>query len=331
MKCCMEGFKIKLVVLLGVLIGGNACSYHFEVDEMENTPKLVLYAFPGNQDTTWVQVSESMPIGKKGSGVVNHPEAAITCHVNGQVKEMKRADGSDPDVAADSYYLLGKFTAGDQVTFSAESPGLPTVSSQTKVPEMFPLKTVRLVKKLSPEGAGAMIQFQITFQDNGATTDYYGVRIEKMEERWDENEPFGEIHDYSVNAINLGLEEEPLLKQGSLDEVFFEYNGAYKGLYVFPDTQIQNREYTLHLNTYFSENYESEYGNYWYHYYYRVTLFSLSPEYYLYVKHLIDQQNNNLGDSGLSPIRPSYTNVINGLGIVGGYMMYQSEWFENFK
>ena len=36
-----------------------------------------------------------------------------------------------------------------------------------------------------------------------------------------------------------------------------------------------------------------------------------------------------MGRYGLSPIRPSYTNIQNGLGLLGGYSMEQSEWLEN--
>ena len=64
---------------------------------------------------------------------------------------------------------------------------------------------------------------------------------------------------------------------------------------------------------------------------YRISLYSLSEECYRYLKSLNDQHSNQLTSSELAPIRPTYTNVRNGLGLVGGCRLMQTDWMDNLK
>jgi hypothetical protein len=42
-----------------------------------------------------------------------------------------------------------------------------------------------------------------------------------------------------------------------------------------------------------------------------------------------DQHNNELGKTELAPIRATYTNVTNGIGLVGGCRFTQTGWLDN--
>ena len=64
---------------------------------------------------------------------------------------------------------------------------------------------------------------------------------------------------------------------------------------------------------------------------YKVCLYSLSEEFYHYLKSMNEQVNNKLGESELAPVRPTYTNVENGFGLVGGCRMMQTEWMDGVK
>lgn len=61
---------------------------------------------------------------------------------------------------------------------------------------------------------------------------------------------------------------------------------------------------------------------------YKVYLYSLSEEFYRYLKSLNEQKNNELGNVELAPMRATYTNVENGFGLVGGCCLRQTEWME---
>ena len=58
---------------------------------------------------------------------------------------------------------------------------------------------------------------------------------------------------------------------------------------------------------------------------------NLSKEMYTYLKSLNRINNNDLGGYGLAPIRSHYTNVENGIGLLGGCNVYESEWITNPK
>lgn len=315
-------------IYLSILAFCGACTYHFDIEEMGENPKLVIYSFPGNQDTTFIQVSKSIPVNSK-QDITSVSNAKITFCVNGKEKEVQYAEEGSTSIPQACYYVLGKFYPGDRIEIKAETENLPAVSSRTEIPFFFPLKKIRLIKKLNNNGM-KIIQFQISLQDDPSETNYYGVIIEEMSKYKDNY--WGE-RTYIETLSLLNLEEEPLMHQtGALDDLLFgDSKESYRGMYIFSDNKINDKEYTLHLNHYnkYRPNHDSSDGTDWSHYYYRVTVFGLSADYYRYVRNIIDLQNNELGRYGLSPIRPAYTNIQNGLGILGGYSMEQSEWLEN--
>lgn len=311
-------------IYLSILAFCSACSYHFDIEEMGENPKLVIYSFPGNQDTTFIQVSKSIPVSSKQDQQTALSGAKITFCVNGKEKEVQYAEEGSTSMPQACNYVLGKFYPGDRIEIKAEAENLPAVSSRTEIPAFFPLKQFNLVKKLDSYGK-KIIQFQISLQDDPSEINYYGVIIEKM------SDYSGSY--YIRNLTLLNTEEEPLLHQtGALDDLLLgDSYDTYGGMYIFSDNKINGKEYTLRLNDNNSYEPNSDYpdGTRWSRFYYRVTVFGLSADYYLYAKNILDLRNNELGRYGLSPIRPSYTNIQNGLGLLGGYSMEQSEWLEN--
>lgn len=311
-------------IYLSILAFCSACSYHFDIEEMGENPKLVIYSFPGNQDTTFIQVSKSIPVSSKQDQQTALSGAKITFCVNGKEKEVQYAEEGSTSMPQACNYVLGKFYPGDRIEIKAEAENLPAVSSRTEIPAFFPLKQFKLVKKLNSNGM-KIIQFQISLQDDPSETNYYGVVIEEMSDY---------TGSYRISILSLlDTEEEPLLHQtGALDDLLLgDSYDTYGGMYIFSDNKINGKEYTLRLNDNNSYEPNSDYpdGTRWSRFYYRVTVFGLSADYYLYAKNILDLRNNELGRYGLSPIRPSYTNIQNGLGLLGGYSMEQSEWLEN--
>lgn len=46
---------ISFMIILGVSLLFTSCVYHFDLDEAEGIPKLVVYSYPGSGDTTVVR------------------------------------------------------------------------------------------------------------------------------------------------------------------------------------------------------------------------------------------------------------------------------------
>ena len=54
------------VILFFCVFLFSSCTYHFKLDDFIESPKLVLYCYPGSGDTTIVHLSRSLPVSQKG-------------------------------------------------------------------------------------------------------------------------------------------------------------------------------------------------------------------------------------------------------------------------
>lgn len=317
------------LILLPVFIGLlSSCTYHFELDDVGASQKLVLYSYPGSGDTTVVHLSRSLPVSQKGELGRGLKGADVRFSVNGEAVSLAWTDDSIPGVPAQSYYAVKTYEDGDKVNITAAAEGMKAVSSATVVPSRFPLTSINFVLK---GGEPNQLQFWIHFTDNAQTKDYYALKVERKRQFWNDSK-------YSVenSSLTLNLDDEPLLNTSSgLDDILMIENEFYRNLYYWDDTKIQGKSYKVRLNTNYEADYEDDFitpdgvEHIKCQVKYRISLYSLSEEFYRYLKSLNDQKNNGLGNSELAPIRSTYTNVINGIGVVGGCRMFQTEWIDN--
>ncbi len=316
---------ILLPVCIGLL---SSCTYHFELDDVGASQKLVLYSYPGSGDTTIVHLSRSLPVSQKGELGRGLKGADVRLSVNGEAVSLAWTDDSIPGVPAQSYYAVKTYENGDKVSITAAVEGMKTVSSATVVPSRFPLTSIKLALK---DGKPNQRQFRIHFTDNALTKDYYALKVERKQQFWNDSK-----YSEESSSLTLNLDDEPLLNTSSgLDDILMVENEFYRNLYYWDDTKIQGKSYTVRLNTNYETDYEDDFitpdgvEHIKYQVKYRISLYSLSEEFYKYLKSLNDQKNNGLGNSELAPIRSTYTNVINGIGVVGGCRMLQTEWIDN--
>lgn len=319
--------KSTYIPLLLVLAFMTSCSHDFELKGMDAAEKLVLYCMPdAGSDTTLIQLYRSQPVTQqKKEGKKEIANARITFSVNDTEQVVRYAETDEPSVPAGCYYVVGRWNEADVIRVRAEADGLPPVYSETTIPESFPLKKVDMVRKQDIDNK---LQFRITFQDDGEEN-YYGIRIVKrvVYEDLGNNE-----NNYTyTNALDLDLNDEPLLNNRTGLDATFDYStDFYQYLYIWSNEQILNREYTLRLNTDYSGDWEAdEWSDNSLHAYYKMYFYALSPEFYKYLKSLNDIKNNELGDKGLAPIRSNYTNIENGIGVLGGCQVTETEWLEN--
>ncbi|MEI3342709.1 MAG: DUF4249 family protein [Coprobacter fastidiosus] len=159
---------------------------------------------------------------------------------------------SIPGIPAQSYYVVKKYKDGDKINITASADGMKTVSAATIIPKPFPLKSVDLIRK---ETDMDKLQFQIHFDDDASTKDYYAMRIEYKQMYWS-NGNYSE----SISPIVFDLDDEPLLNNSSgLDDILMNENDFYQNLYYWDDTKIQGKSYTFRLNTYYMANYEDDF------------------------------------------------------------------------
>lgn len=114
-----------------------------------------------------------------------------------------------------------------------------------------------------------------------------------------------------------------------LDEIFMFSNRFFQNLYIWDDEKIPGKEYTVRLNMDYQKDYDVDWDNFSYREEYKIYLYKLSPEFYSYFKTLNNINNNDLGNHGLSPMLHHYTNVSNGIGVVGACQITETEWLKN--
>lgn len=310
------------IIYLILIVVLSSCSYHFELDEVDASEKLVLYCFPSNKDTTVIQLSRSVSVGKREPLDKSARNADIHFTVNGKEQAIYWNEDSTSSLPAKCYYTLGKRGKNDCLQLQVASTGLPAITARTFMPDIFPLKEIRLAPRGSSENT---LQVLVTFKDDEGTNDYYGIQMMKKQIRTEDNE-----EDVSFYSVEFDLKGEPLLdNQSDLDEIFMLSNCFFGNLYIWSDDKIQGKEYTLRLNMDYQKDFEYDWDNSSYREEYKIYLYKLSPEFYNYFKTLNNINNNDLGNHGLSPIHHHYTNVSNGIGVVGACQITETEWLKN--
>lgn len=220
---------------------------------------------------------------------------------------------------------INRRAEGDEVSVRAEARGLPAVQARTSLPAAFPL--VGLERRLK-QGVYRSEQFRITFRDRPDTADYYGLRIVRRT-------VFGRLsfgqESTRYEVLSLDVENEPLLNgRNGLDAALNLPNDFYGNLYIWDDSRLQSREYTLCVETNYMEDWDpDEWNGQYQRFAYKVLLYTLSPELYRYLRSLNANDNNDLGHTGLAPMRSNYTNVDGGIGVLGGCHLTETDWLDS--
>ena len=270
----------------------------------------------------------------------------------------------NPSIGAARYYVVGPQKPGDHISIEATEQGYQSVSAETTIPQSVPIevKSLKPTNIYSSEYADFVKfdQLTATFSDPAESADHYALRVTQMHikghaegyadpiyDSW--GELYYRIHYYANHYINMQEamkmnpelewevklndsifvyrkvfnDNEPLLNPLSeMDEDFGFESNYYQYFYIFSDESINGETYTLHLNL--GSYYSVEEYDFWQQY--RVELYRITPEMYRYLKSINDVDNNELAQSGFSTLMPTYSNVHNGIGVVGGFALSKSEW-----
>lgn len=343
----------KYMLLVCMLLAVSGCRDDFDLDDISNKEKLVVYCLPSTTGTTYISVTNSMAIGKhaEANKMRAVADAQVSYRVNGETKEVgQKADGT--------FYTDTPHHAGDCVELTVTHPRYGTATASAVVPESIPVRLDR-VQKVSLFDEDYMstrdyYQLAATFTDPVESKDYYAVTVrakhykgdaygELVNENgsrtlwipndyndylyWKEQYPQAEwtceISDSVVETKTIYTAKEPLLNTlTDIDTDFGYENSFYGNFYIFNDATINGQTYTLHLYT-DSFGYGGAF-NFWHKY--QVVLYRLTPEYYHFLKSLNDVENNDLAQAGFSLVSPTLHNISGGFGLLGASNSSESEW-----
>ena len=96
------------VILFFCVFLFSSCTYHFKLDDIIESPKLVLYCYPGSGDTTIVHLSRSLPVSQKGELSQGLKAANVLISVNDETMHFSWTNDSIPGIPAQSYYVVKK-------------------------------------------------------------------------------------------------------------------------------------------------------------------------------------------------------------------------------
>ena len=308
---------VSLMLLCLTLI---SCKDDFDIQKLQDHPRLVVYCFPTDGDTTLVAVARSLPVASVKGYIDALSREKVDAHiiykVNGVEQMVKRianeeeaqlftrsTNSSVLSQLVGQYYVVGKQKAGDKISLQVSAPDFSSVSASTYIPEKVgvELGDVKLEMK-SSDGYNTITidRIEAVFHDNPSSEDYYSVKLKLQTKE-------------ASKSQMLLTENEPLLNNRTkLDDDFgmdsYEY---FDNAYIFNDRTINGKTYTLHLDVH--SNYSS------YGFSYVVDLYKVTPDYYRFLKSINDAQSNSWADVGLMQVAPTYSNVKGGFGVVAGY------------
>lgn len=321
----MKTYIYPFLLLIGLLA---SCKDDVSLPEAGNEAKIVVYCFPSTRDTTYISVSQSIPVKqyKDGVKIKNIDNAQITYTVNGQQREVtNRGNGI--------YYVVGKQQTGDKIALTVSTDSLPTAYAETSIPDTIaigdPKSRQTMIYDDDWEEMKDYEQVMATFTDPAATKDYYAVRVllKNVSKNYSsEEQSFYYTPRFYYPVINT--KSEPLLmSKTNIDDAFGFSDNYYGGLCIFDDAGISGK-YTFHLNV------DNKNDFWWNNYndtkkYERVELLHLTPEYYKFLFSINAEENSDLAQYGLSQLMPTATNVNGGLGVVAGWNVSHTAWIKS--
>ena len=72
-----------------------ACQDHFDINQLKEGKKLIVYCFPSAKDSTDVQVSATIPLD--GTSAILPKNVEVNCFVNGEKQAVRYLRNDDTD------------------------------------------------------------------------------------------------------------------------------------------------------------------------------------------------------------------------------------------
>ena len=325
----------KIYLYIAMLFVFVSCYQDFDLESYRTAPKIVM---KGNviseTDGVYIHLSESWFVTDKPKA-----DSLIGATVCLYVNDLP---GKQMQYAGKGIYYgqHKKFNPGDCVRVVASAKGFSDIQAETTLPSLTTLEHVNFVPENNTNGSVNM-NISATFTDISNVKNYYGLLVYAETAYWDENEELPCFYPYTTT---INKENEPLFTSSYsiLDDMFMDGSDSQaSGIMIFDDEKISGQTYTFHIKesnflTGMMESCDSvnmvlpkmDEGYYSHEYIrYAIEFYTLSEEYYNYLRSLEMLRDDDLANSGfVQPVKP-YSNVLGGLGYLGAYSRYKTEYF----
>ena len=313
---------IKLYPLLATILLLPAC--HKPVDIIVATePGLMLMCYPGDSDTTVIQLYKAVPVGKPCKALPFLESGDIRFTVNDVERNVTHAYYGHGCVPAGCWFVTGAMEPGDIIEVRATAENIPALSARTVIPQVVKDYKSELVLQNGLES------LKLSFPDNPSTYDYYGISV--IEEKTLDGET-----SYST-LVPFHKQMQPLGGNISTDAPYARlcFNGLYltstPTIEAWPDkysTKDDHFEMQFKFKDERDEDRDEmpEEASDGASYKYKICIYSLSEEFFRYAKSRESLTGIEFTSMGLAPMAVPFSNVDSGFGILAGWSMTQSDW-----
>ncbi|MBO4263372.1 MAG: DUF4249 domain-containing protein [Bacteroidales bacterium] len=340
----------RLSCLLPLLVLLIACEIPFSLEESA-PPKLFVQCVPAD-GATWVRVRYAAPVG--GQAPAAFRPSAVRLRVNGTVRELSET--------ADGFLrCAAPLQAGDAVSLEVAAEGLPTAFGTTTVPPC-PRICEAVVRQVDSDD-GPVPCISIRLDAPPAEHAFFGLQILRRQvAAYLENGILCTEYRDSYTVPGRLLKEADILTADMGDYVQVDYaDGGLEGWGEHPMTLLEASHFEEGIYRFYLDSFDvsllaglSGDGRQPvpedFHFpdmeagdmsggrtylgvteMYRVRLYRLSPEFYYYAKALYGSQFDFLSNMGLIPPNFTYSNVKDGLGVVGALAGTETDflWVED--
>ncbi|NLE36339.1 MAG: DUF4249 domain-containing protein [Bacteroidales bacterium] len=305
---------VALVVMTAI-----ACETVIDYKGPETEPKVVIYALLHPDSLVKVTISESHTVFQVPWQPRQIKDATVRVYRDGELLETLTYVEPPP---VPDYYPLNpnsqyiSFTTkpeyGHIYRIEAEVPGFAKAYGETQLPVPVAVEVADTSSQLMGYGYREMT-VKLKFRDPGVSENYYKVSATTMWGiyRGDKSGPYNPESAVSVSEIDIsyGFGSDPLISPRQDDDLFdMSVPNNYN---IFSDELISGKEYTLRCASKIDYP-DTDYYEF-VHRLYRLS--TITKDLYLYLQSYAAYSYTN--DNFLAEPVPVYTNITNGLGVVG--------------
>lgn len=318
-----------LIIFLCILL--HSCSYVVDLTDIDGADRLHLRCFPGERDTTFIELKVATP-SDKAPYFVSADGASVSLWCGDELKVEKapwKGDGV--------FYSVFSGSEGNLVKIAASLDGAGRISAESVFPKI-PSMSVSI-----GDGNGSLV-FDIEIPDEALKENKYALRISRRTSlisdalflETQENHRKVSNEDEVLEWTLPGEGEGTLYDEMNLGRIRCKVNGD--NLFIFTDKGNDGGVIRFEVPVWYHEDYVSwHYKGIYdnnlgvYRYFYKVDLFSLSDEMFDYFESISKIENNSLAGIGFAPMNFRVGNVRGGYGVLGCCSLASSGWLPNLN
>lgn len=325
-----------LLAFMPLALLSTACEYRIELKGEGVTEKLFVECYPGKEEKCTVRLQKAIPANGNSSDVTIPQNVAMEVSVNGTPVEVRHME----DNSYESYYSFDyKASSGDMIRMEIAADGVQTVTAESIVPAAPEITGIRQYTR--EDGSHAI---SVSIADNVKQDDFYTLELylRKTEENYNKWYPDDEPDTSTrcdTTAIRLNrLYDEPIMVSPDDSPILIPDEVSPEKL-MFNDKSFRNGRRTFNIKVGYDRNIYNQYPKdvpleevksyQKITFEYKVVIRSITPEYFRYVTVRRSMDDSAFSGLGWAPSFYAFTNISNGIGIMGTVNTWESAWLQN--